>query len=103
MGHPSWNVAIMEYGNLWKNSRRLLHEFLSPKAVTRFDDYERKHAYRLLLHLSESPDDFSDHIELWVFSNDRFVVTPIRYVCRKCGCGSRHGDDLWFEHHEQRR
>ena len=54
----------MRYGSLWKNSRRLLHEFLNARAVIKFDDYQRKHAYRLLLHLAESPEKFADHIEL---------------------------------------
>ena len=54
----------MQYGGLWKNCRRLFHEFLSARAVTKFDDYQRKHAYRLLLHLVESPEELFDCIEL---------------------------------------
>lgn len=103
MGHLSWNVGIMEHGNLWKSSRRLFHEFLNARAVTNFDRYQRKHAYRFLLHLTESPNDFLDHTELWVFPCDRFVKIPILYVCWKCGCGARHGDDVRVEHREQRR
>ena len=54
----------MEYGDLWKNCRRLCNEFLNARAVAKFDDYQRKHAHRLLLDLAESPENFSDHIEL---------------------------------------
>lgn len=64
MGHYAWNIAIMEYGSLWKSSRRLLHEFLNARAVKKFDDIQRKHAHRLLSSLVESPDRFSGHIEL---------------------------------------
>jgi hypothetical protein len=64
MGHYSWNIGVIGYGNLWKNSRRLLHEFLNVRAATNFDDYQRKHAQRLLPLLVESPENFSDHIEL---------------------------------------
>jgi hypothetical protein len=60
----SWAVSFMEYGNLWRNSRKLLHEFLNVRAVTEFDDYQRKHAHRLLSRLVESPQNFFDHAEL---------------------------------------
>jgi hypothetical protein len=66
MGHYSWNIGLLGYGNLWKSSRRLLHEFFSARGVTKFDDYQRKHAYHLLSQLAESPENFSDRIELWV-------------------------------------
>lgn len=64
MGHRSWNIGIMGYGSLWKNCRRLLHEFLNARAVTKFDEYQRKHTDRLLSRLAEVPEDFPDHIEL---------------------------------------
>lgn len=64
MGHRSWNISFMEYGSRWRNGRRLVHEFLNTRAVTNFDDYQRKHAYRLLLLLAESPEDFINHIQL---------------------------------------
>ena len=67
MGHYSWNLALIEYGNLWKNGRRIVHEFLNAKAVTSFDGCQRKHTHQLLVNLSESPEKFSGHIELWVF------------------------------------
>ena len=63
MGLYAWNIA-MSYGNPWRDGRRLLHEFLNPRAVTNFDDYQRKHAYRLPLQLVESPENLSDHVEL---------------------------------------
>ena len=63
MGHHPWDVVIMEYGSQWRDCRRLLHRFLSPGAVKRFDDYQRKHTYRFLLHLAESPDNFIYHTE----------------------------------------
>ena len=56
----------MEYGNIWRNSRRLLHEFLNVRAVGEFDDYQRQYAHRLLSHLVESPDKFFNHAELYV-------------------------------------
>ena len=54
----------MRYGSDWRNSRRLLHEFLNAKAVANFDEYQRKHAYRFLTRLAESPENFLDHTKL---------------------------------------
>jgi hypothetical protein len=64
MGHYSWNLALMEYGSKWRESRRLLHKFLNVREVWRFDDYLRKHTRRFLFDLIESPDQFSHHTEL---------------------------------------
>ena len=57
----------MEYGGQWRSGRKLIHEFLGVSAVSKFQDYQRKHAYRLLTRLAESPNDFYDHAELYVF------------------------------------
>lgn len=81
----SWAIPFMGYGNLWRNSRRLLHEFLNPRAVTEFDEYQRKHAYRFLARLADSPEGFFDHAELWVFpiatlSHRSFVTTTTSAV-----------------------
>ena len=59
----------MEYGGQWRSGRKLIHEFLSVRAVSKFQDYQRKHAYRLLTRLAESPNGFYDHTELCVFLN----------------------------------
>ena len=64
MGQYDWSIAMMEYGSYWRNGRRLLHEFLNARAVTRFDDYHRKHAHRLVLGLADSPEAFADHTDL---------------------------------------
>lgn len=56
----------MGYGNQWRSCRKLLHEFLNPKVVANFDEYQRKHSHRLLLRLAESPEEFHDHIEFAV-------------------------------------
>lgn len=64
MGQYTWAIPMMQYGELWKNGRKLLHEFFNPRAVTEYDEHQRKHAHRLLLRLGESPEHFLDHAEL---------------------------------------
>ena len=67
MGLYSWAVAFMEYGSQWRSGRKLIHEFLSLRTIPKFQDNQRKHAYRLLTRLAECPNDFYDHAELCVF------------------------------------
>lgn len=63
----SWGVALLGYrSKIWKRARRLFHEFFSTKAVTKFDDYQRKYAHRFISRLDEAPDDFLDHCKLCV-------------------------------------
>ena len=64
MGMYSWNIVAIGYGNQWRRGRRLFHEFLNIKAVTKFDGYQYKHAYRFLSRLAEAPDGFLDHAQL---------------------------------------
>ena len=66
MGIYSWSIINVPYGNQWRRGRRLFHEFLNVKAVTNYDDYQRKHARRFLSRLAETPDDFLHHAQLCV-------------------------------------
>jgi len=65
MGLYSWDIVGFGYGNRWRRGRRLFHQFLNVNAVTNFDGYQRKHAYRFLSRLAETPEDFLDHAQLY--------------------------------------
>ena len=60
-------MAVARYGSKWKKARRLFHDFFNTKAVTNFDDYQRKHIYRFISRLSQTPEDFLAHAQLYVF------------------------------------
>ena len=62
----SWDIVGFGYGNRWRRSRRLFHEFLNVNAVANFDGYQHKHACRFLSSLAETPEDFFDHAQLCV-------------------------------------
>ena len=62
----SWSLFDFDYGSRLRRGRRLFHEFFSMKAITNFDDYQRKYAYRFLSRLAETPDKFLDHAQLYV-------------------------------------
>lgn len=63
----SWGIPVIGYGSKWRKGRRLFHEFFNAKAVTKFDDYQEKSAYRFISRLAETPEDFLDHAKLYVF------------------------------------
>ena len=90
----------MGYGNQWRNGRRLLHDFLNARAVVKFDQYQHKHVNHLLLYLAESPEDFLDHIKLWVFHKGLLAVDFTHRIFCKCGCSTPYGYDVWDKRHE---
>ena len=67
----SWSIVGLGYGSKWRKGRRLFHEFFNMKAVTNFDDYQRKHARRFISRLSQTPEDFLDHAQLCVLLRTR--------------------------------
>ena len=67
MDAGSWNMDVRRYRTEWKKGRRLFHEFFNMKAVTKFDDWQRKHAHRFLCRLSQTPEDFLAHAQLYTF------------------------------------
>ena len=72
----SWNLVALQYGSKWRKGRRLFHEFFNMKAVTNFDDYQRKHTYRFISCLSQTPEDFLAHAQLYVFPKIWFLYRP---------------------------
>ena len=74
----SWDMVGFSYGNQWRRARRLFHEFLNVNAVTNFDRYQHKHAYRFLSRLAETPEDFFDHAKLCVSSKTSSSQTHVR-------------------------
>ena len=60
----SWDMVALPYGAKWRKARRLFHEFFNVKAVTNFDNCQRKHAYRFISRLSQTPENFFAHAQL---------------------------------------
>ena len=66
---------------LWKSVEEgtsLFHEFFNAKSVANFDGHQRKYVHRFLSCLSQTPDDFLDHIQLWV--SFRSACTGLTFV-----------------------
>ena len=60
----SWSLPLAQYGDLWKASRRLLHEFLNARETNTYDLQQHYYSRELLLRLAGSPEDLWDHIDL---------------------------------------
>ena len=73
MGMYSWNIGFIGYGDKWRRGRRIFHQFFNMKAVTNFDDYQRKYTYRFISLLSQTPEGFLDHAKLCVSSRKRIL------------------------------
>jgi len=73
----SWSIAVLGYGSKWRRGRRLFYEFFNTKVVKNLDDRQHKHAYRFLLRLAESPEDFLDHAQLCVPLRIAFFTSSI--------------------------
>ncbi|KAF9653254.1 CyP450 monooxygenase [Thelephora ganbajun] len=59
----SWTLPLVGYGDRWRSSRRLLHEFLSIRATNTYDDQQHYYSRDFLLRIAESPQDLWDHIK----------------------------------------
>ena len=103
MGVYSWNMVALWYGTKWRRGRRLFHEFFNMKAVTNFDDYQRKHTYRLLSLLSQTPEDFLAHAQLYGFPRIRPLYHQADFHFFKRDRRVDHGYNVRFEHRVSRR
>ena len=56
----------MEYGDYWRQHRRLFHQHFRPVAVPQYHSRQAKGVRRLLRSLLDTPEDFLKHIRLYV-------------------------------------
>ncbi|EKM54598.1 uncharacterized protein PHACADRAFT_96498 [Phanerochaete carnosa HHB-10118-sp] len=57
------NTAFMKYGDVWKEHRRLLHQYFRPLTVPQYHSSQAKNIHRLLQSLLDSPEEFVEHIQ----------------------------------------
>ncbi|GLB38676.1 putative cytochrome P450 family protein [Lyophyllum shimeji] len=57
-----FDFGLMDYGDYWRQHRRLMHQSFHPAAVTSFRPQELKAAHGLLRRLLDDPEGFLDHI-----------------------------------------
>lgn len=65
----SWLFALMEYGESWKQHRKLFQRVFHPNTVALFQPQVLKHTRGLLRRLLESPGEFMKHINQYVLAS----------------------------------
>ncbi|PSS38121.1 hypothetical protein PHLCEN_2v28 [Hermanssonia centrifuga] len=56
------NIAFMQYGERWRESRRAFHQHFHPGVIPKYYPRTVKGVRELLLRLLETPDDFMGHM-----------------------------------------
>ena len=67
-GWGEWAFALMNYGPKWRHRRRLFRQHFDHVACTGYETIQLIETRKTLARLLESPDDFHDHIKLYVRS-----------------------------------
>jgi cytochrome P450 len=70
-----YSLGFTDYGQYWKDARRLFHQHFSPTAVVQFRPKQLKSSHLLLRNLLESPERWTDHLALMAGS----VILDIGY------------------------
>ncbi|EGN97597.1 hypothetical protein SERLA73DRAFT_75262 [Serpula lacrymans var. lacrymans S7.3] len=58
-----FNVALLRYGNGWRQHRRLMHDKLRSTAALTYRPLQMRKAHQLLVDLYEAPNDFVLHLQ----------------------------------------
>ncbi|KAK7043906.1 hypothetical protein VNI00_008072 [Paramarasmius palmivorus] len=73
-----WSFGLMNYGEDWKQHRRLFHSFFNQNVVERYQHIQLKEAHALLRRLLEAPDDFMGHIRIMFAATIMDIAYGIR-------------------------
>lgn len=57
-------MPVLQYGDEWREQRKLAHVALSPAAVKNYHSIQEDHAVKLSKQLLDSPLEFFDHARL---------------------------------------
>lgn len=75
-------VALLPYGNRWKEHRRMMHNWLQKSAARSFQPSQEQQARMLLVRLltSSSPlgDEFYRYVEIITFSGTTIQMFNMR-------------------------
>lgn len=56
-------LSFMQYGELWRKERRLLHQLTSPKASASYEPIQDQESATFLLHMLERPKQHWGHAQ----------------------------------------
>ncbi|CAL1703245.1 unnamed protein product [Somion occarium] len=64
-----WSFGNLNYGDLWRRTRKVFHQYLGANAVHEFEETQFEHIREFLVRLRDTPDKCFDHM--------RFVFAAI--------------------------
>ncbi|EMD35901.1 hypothetical protein CERSUDRAFT_53222 [Gelatoporia subvermispora B] len=57
-----WNLAMMKYGQQWRDHRQLFHQYMNERVIHTYDPYIRDGTRRLLKGLHCDPKNYTHHL-----------------------------------------
>ncbi|KAH9478395.1 Cytochrome P450 monooxygenase 98 [Psilocybe cubensis] len=63
-----FNVALMPYGDMWRQHRRICQQNFNPQAVRKYESLQTEKVQRFLRSLLETPQDFETHNKIFSVS-----------------------------------
>lgn len=64
----TWAFSLMPYGSWWRRHRKAFHQYFYPNAAAHYIPKQMSEARKTLVRLLEEPNEFMDHIRVYVFS-----------------------------------
>lgn len=64
-----WSLGLMPYGQWWRRTRKTFHHHFHQGVVSKYQYVQLKEARKLVSRLLASPEDFEDHIRLYVLND----------------------------------
>lgn len=83
-----WNVSLMPYGSMWREHRRVLHQFFTEDASRNYHELQTVHNNLSLHSLLETPDAFRQHVYHLSASNILSIAYGIEVASK---------DDPWVQ------
>lgn len=66
MGFGAWNFSAQEYGDKWRQNRRLFHSGVHQGVVSKYQSVQIRNVRAFLKRLQESSDDFFPLVRKYV-------------------------------------
>lgn len=66
-----FSLAMMPYGDMWRAHRRASHQKLRYEAALELRPIQLSKIHELLVHLSDSPNSFMDHLKTQAIHRSR--------------------------------
>ena len=85
MGFNAWNFGAQEYGDQWRQGRRLFHSAVHQGVVSKYQSVQIRSARELLKQLQKNSDDLHATVRKCVLSSYDYSAWQLKYLTRNVG------------------